>query len=74
MQAVKIQAGFSEKASQNYNSQQFSVSLEMECHINGTTHEIEDAAAKLFTLCRKIVANEKSTKATSEATIKHEST
>lgn len=60
MQTVKIQTGFSEKLSQNYNSNQFSVSLEMECHINGSTQEIETAAAKLFDLCRKIVQHEKS--------------
>ena len=59
MQSVKIQTGFSEKATANFNSQQFTVSLEMECHINGTTTEIETAAAKLFDLCKKIVAAQK---------------
>jgi len=70
MQTVKIQTGYSDKSSQNYNSNQYSVSLEMECHINGTTHEIEDAAAKLFGLCRKIVANEKSAKAPQQAPLR----
>jgi len=61
MQVVKICSGYADTASQNYNSQKFSVSLEMECHINGSTTEIETAAAKLFDLCRKIVQNEKQT-------------
>jgi len=58
-QKVKIQTGFSEKTSENYNSQQYSVALEMECQINGSTREIEEASAKLFALCRKIVAGQK---------------
>lgn len=58
-QKVKIQTGFSEKTSENYNSQQYSVSLEMECQINGSTREIEDASKRLFSLCRKIVNAQK---------------
>ena len=58
-QNVKIQTGFSEKTSENYNSTQHSISLEMDCAINGSTKEIEDASQKLFALCRKIVAAQK---------------
>jgi hypothetical protein len=58
-QKVKIQTGFSEKTSENYNSQQYSVALEMECQINGSTREIEEASGKLFALCRKIVSAQK---------------
>jgi hypothetical protein len=59
-QTVKIQTGFSEKTSENYNSTQHSISLEMDCNINGSTHEIEEASQKLFALCRKIVSVQKS--------------
>jgi len=55
-QQVKIQTGFSEKTSENYNSTQHSISLEMDCSINGSTKEIEEASSKLFALCRKIVS------------------
>ena len=58
-QKVKIQTGFSEKTTENYQSQQYSVALEMDCSVNGTTREIEEASAKLFNLCRKIVASQK---------------
>jgi len=58
-QTIKISAGFSDKVSENYNSQQFSVNLEMECSINGKTVEVEAAADKLFALCRKIVDRQK---------------
>jgi len=57
---VKIQTGFSEKTSENFNSTQHSISLEMDCVINGTTHEIESSSQKLFALCRKIVSAQKS--------------
>ena len=58
-QKVKIQTGFSEKSTENYQSQQYSVALEMECQINGSTREIEDASNRLFALCRKIVSAQK---------------
>jgi hypothetical protein len=58
-QNVKIQTGFAEKTSENYNSTQHSISLEMDCVINGSTREIEEASQKLFALCRKIVAAQK---------------
>ena len=59
-QTVKIQTGFSEKSTQNFQSTQHSISLEMDCAINGSTSEIEDASQKLFALCRKIVSVQKS--------------
>jgi hypothetical protein len=58
-QKVKIQTGFSEKSTENYQSQQYSVALEMDCTINGSTREIEEASNKLFALCRKIVSAQK---------------
>ena len=57
---VKISAGYSDKTSENYNSTQYSINLEMDATINGTTAEIEQASDKLFKLCRKIVAAQKS--------------
>jgi hypothetical protein len=59
MQKVTINAAFSEKTSENYNSQQYSIGLEIEVAVNGETAEIENASAKLFQLCRKIVAAQK---------------
>ena len=56
---VKISAGYSDKTSENYNSTQYSINLEMDATINGTTIEIEQASDKLFKLCRKIVATQK---------------
>ena len=56
---VKISAGYSDKTSENYNSTQYSINLEMDATINGTTAEIEQASDKLFRLCRKIVAAQK---------------
>lgn len=58
-QKVRIQTGFSEKSTENYQSQQYSVALEMDCTINGSTREIEEASSKLFALCRKIVSAQK---------------
>ena len=37
MQTVKINAGFSEKTSENYNSTQHSISLEMDIQVNVCT-------------------------------------
>ena len=59
MQTVKINAGFSEKTSENYNSTQHSISLEMDVQVNGSTREIEEASQKLFALCRKIIYAQK---------------
>jgi hypothetical protein len=59
-QNVKIQTGFSEKVTENFQSTQHSISLEMDCAINGNTREIEEASQKLFALCRKIVSAQKS--------------
>lgn len=56
---VRISAGYSDKVSENYNSQQFSINLEMDAQINGTTSEIEQASDRLFQLCRKIVDHQK---------------
>ena len=58
-QNVKIQAGFSEKTSENYNSTQNSIALEMNVQVNGSTREIEEASQKLFALCRKIINAQK---------------
>lgn len=58
-QKVKISTGYSDKVSKDFNSQQFSVSLEMECAINGSTKEIQDASKRLFELCRRIVNDQK---------------
>ena len=60
MQQVRINTGFSEKVVANFQSTQHSISLEMDVSVNGTTKEIEDASAKLFALCRKIVSAQKS--------------
>lgn len=57
---VKISAGYSDKISENYNSQSYSINLEMDANINGTTTEIEQASERLFQLCRKIVNHQKS--------------
>jgi hypothetical protein len=59
MQHVKIQTGFQEKTSENYNSTQHSISLEMDIQVNGNTREIEEASQKLFALCRKIIYAQK---------------
>jgi len=59
MQTVKISAGFAEKISENYNSTQNSISLEMNVQVNGSTREIEEASQKLFALCRKIIYAQK---------------
>jgi hypothetical protein len=56
---IKITAGFADKVTENYQSQQYSIGLEMECQINGNTAEIEDASKRLFALCRKIVNAQK---------------
>lgn len=56
---VRISAGYSDKISENYNSKQFSINLELDANINGSTQEIEDASARLFELCRKIVEQQK---------------
>ncbi len=58
-QTVRISAGYSDKVSENYNSQQFSINLEMDAMINGTTAEVEQASNRLFQLCRKIVDQQK---------------
>ena len=58
-QTIKISAGYADKVSENYNSQQFSVSLEMACTITGKISEVESAADRLFALCRKIVDRQK---------------
>jgi hypothetical protein len=52
---VRISTGLSEKSTENYQSTQHSISLEMDCVINGSTREIEEASQKLFALCRKII-------------------
>ncbi len=59
-QKIKISTGYSDKSSLNYQSQQYSVSLDMEVQVNGSTQEIEDASSRLFALCRKIVSSQKS--------------
>ena len=56
---VRISAGYSDKTSENYNSTSYSINLEMDAHINGTTTEIEEASNRLFQLCRKIVNHQK---------------
>lgn len=56
---VKINAGYSDKISKDYNSKSYSISLEMEVHINGKTTELEEASHRLFNLCKKIVKKEK---------------
>ncbi len=58
-QTVRISAGYTEKTSENYNSEQYSINLEMDAQINGTTTEIEQASDRLFQLCRKIVNHQK---------------
>ena len=42
MQTVKINAGFSEKTSENYNSTQHSISLEMDIQVNGNTRDLKN--------------------------------
>ena len=59
MQKVKVSAGYSDKISENYNSKQYSIALEMELQINGNTADVELASSKLFALCRKIVSAQK---------------
>ncbi len=56
---VKINTGFSDKVSENYNSQAFSVNLEMTVAINGSSSDVENAADRLFNLCKKIVEKQK---------------
>ena len=56
---VRISAGFSDKVSENYNSTSYSINLEMDAQINGSTTEIEQASDRLFQLCRKIVNHQK---------------
>jgi len=56
---VRISVGFSDKQSENYNSTAYSVNLEMDVHVNGSSQEVEEASEKLFRLCRKIVENQK---------------
>lgn len=56
---VRISAGYSDKISENYNSKQFSINLELDAQINGSTQEIEQASDRLFQLCRKIVEHQK---------------
>jgi hypothetical protein len=58
-QTVRINAAYSEKNTADFNSQQYSVGLEMDAQINGSTREIEEASQKLFALCRRIVAQQK---------------
>ena len=40
-QNVRIPAGYSDKASENYQSRQYSISLELDVAVNGSTREIE---------------------------------
>lgn len=56
---IRISVGFSDKQSENYNSTAYSVNLEMDVHVNGSSHEVEEASEKLFRLCKKIVNNQK---------------
>ena len=58
-QKVKISAGYADKSSENYNSRQYSINLEIDVTVNGTTKEVEDASERLFRLCRKIVESQK---------------
>jgi hypothetical protein len=59
-QTVKISAGYSDKTSENYNSSQYSLNLELDVVVNGSTTEIESASQKLFALCRKLVLAQRS--------------
>jgi hypothetical protein len=60
-QNVKINASYSEKTTENYNSVSYGVALELEAPINGTTQDVEIQTARLFMLCKKIVAGQKGT-------------
>jgi hypothetical protein len=42
-QTVKISAGYSDKTSENYNSTQYSLNLELDVVFNSSTNEIEAA-------------------------------
>jgi hypothetical protein len=59
-QTVKISAGYSDKVSQDYNSTQYSLNLELDVVVNGSTTEIESASQKLFSLCKKLVLAQRS--------------
>ena len=59
-QTVKISAGYSDKVSQDYNSTQYSLNLELDVVVNGSTTEIESASQKLFLLCKKLVLAQRS--------------
>jgi hypothetical protein len=59
-QTIKISAGYSDKVSQDYNSSQYSLNLELDVVVNGSTTEIESASQKLFSLCRKLVLTQRS--------------
>ncbi len=59
-QTVKISAGYSDKVSQDYNSSQYSLNLELDVVVNGSTMEIESASQKLFLLCKKLVLAQRS--------------
>lgn len=64
LKPVKISCGYSAKASQNYQSENYSINLEMEVMVNGKTSELEQKADLLYDLCRKIVAKQRGTTAT----------
>ena len=59
-QTVKISAGYSDKVSQDYNSSQYSLNLELDVVINNSTTEIESASQRLFSLCKKLVLTQRS--------------
>lgn len=58
-QTIRISAGYADKASENYNSKQYSINLELDVQVNGNTREIEGASDRLFELCRRIVEKQK---------------
>jgi hypothetical protein len=58
-QTVRISAGYSDKASENYQSRQYSFNLELDVQVNGSTLEIESASDRLFDICRRIVEKQK---------------
>lgn len=61
MNQVRINTQYGEKSVSNFQSTQHSISLELDVAVqNCTTQEVEEAAQKLFSLCRKIVSSQKS--------------
>jgi len=55
LKPVKISCGYRAKSSANFQSEEYSIGLEMDVLINGKTEEVQQKADLLYALCKQIV-------------------